>query len=171
MDQKKRAIDSDIFVALVLFAFSAFALYNSRDFMGTDSAFLPIACIILITAFSCKILYDGIKNTIKLNQTLAQMSEEDSLAADEKKAAEKKDNKVAIIAFLYTAVYVLLFYLAGFFISTPLYFFSFARYLKKTPWKVLIITIGIFLLIVYFLFMKELGVRIGGFGRLGKLIG
>ena len=66
--------------------------------------------------------------------------------------------------------YVLLFFSLGYFIATAVMLVALMRYMKRTDWKMIILITVIYLLFMYFVFVKQFGLPIFNLGQLGRMM-
>ena len=88
---------------------------------------------------------------------------------DEKKAFTLDAIKIPFIFWLIVAGYVLLFYCTGYFVATAVMMILMMLFMKRKDWKTMLIIDVVYLVIMYFVFVRMLGVSIDGFGLLGRL--
>ena len=64
---------------------------------------------------------------------------------------------------------MLLFYVTGYFVATAVMMIVMMLFMKRKDWKTMLIIDVVYLVIMYFVFVRMLGVNIDGFGLLGRL--
>ena len=78
--------------------------------------------------------------------------------------------KVPMIAWGIVLAYALLFYLAGYYIATGIMIAVFMRFMKQTSWKRILLIDAGYLIVIYFGFVRLLGVSLNSFGLLEQLL-
>lgn len=149
----KKEIHQDVYVGSVSLAGALFVLFINRS-LPPDSKTMPYILSGLLAVFSILIIFDGIKKTGE--------------GAGKDRYLTWDVVRIPFITLLLVGLYVLLFYLIGYFLATPVMIAVFMRFLKRTSWKEIILIILGYLLFVYLLFVKVLTVPIAGFGWIGN---
>jgi hypothetical protein len=119
---------------------------------------MPLLLDALLAIFSLVILLNGLRKT------------NSSTATKEKKALTVDGMKTPFLIWCLIGVYVLLFYLAGYLVATGIMLPVFMVFMKQRNWKAIAAIDIVYLVIVYAVFVQLLGVNVGGFGLLGRLL-
>ena len=119
---------------------------------------MPLLLAGLLAAFSIVILINGIR---KSNFPKEKQG---------KKFITKDVMKYPFLAWCLIGIYVLLFYLTGYILSTAIMVPVLMIFMKQRNWPVMIAIVAVFLLLVYFVFVRLLSVNVGGLGLLGRML-
>lgn len=155
----KTKVHQDVYIGIGFILLNIFFFVMSRG-LSEGAEVFPRILLILMILLSVFIIGDGLKKT----------KEMESGAKKYESFFLLKEMEPALKAFLVVFIYVVLFYLVGFFIATALFLVLFMRYLGAENKKTILLTTAIFLLIMYFVFAKQLNVPITGFGKLRNLL-
>ena len=152
----KKPIHQDVFIGL--FCVGLCVLFYAMNMnLPSDAALMPKLLIGMMSIMSLLIIGQGLKKS------------KDPETA-QKKLLVWSDFKVPMITWGIVALYVALFYFVGYFVATAVIIPLLMLYMKQTNWKLIVaIDVG-YLLVIYFAFVRMLGVSIDGFGMLSKLL-
>lgn len=152
----KKQIHQDVFIGFLCLALCLlfFALNMS---LPTDAALMPKLLDALLTVLSFCIIYQGLQKSKLPTEKQNKLITCDGI-------------KIPMITWCLVATYVLLFMLVGYFIATAIMIPCLMRFMKQTSWKLIISIDAVYLLIIYFVFVRMLGVSIDGFGLLSRLL-
>ena len=149
----KKKIHEDVITGVLLELAIVFFYYKSYSIRTEDSRIFPRGTLILMAIFAGIIIFNGLRKTI----------------AEEENTITLKGLAVPAQIFGFLVGYYFLFRLVGFFIATPIFMFVVLYRLGYRKWIKNLIIIAVFLVVVYFVFVKGLNVGINGFGYLGRL--
>ena len=153
---KKKAIHQDVFIGFFCLILCGLIYALNRD-LPSDAALMPKLLDGMLAILSVLIINQGLQKS-------------KAPAEQQKKLLVWEDFKVPMITWGIVALYVVLFYVAGYFVATAVIIPLLMRYMKLSNWKLIIaIDVG-YLLVIYFVFVRMLGVSIDGFGLLSKLL-
>ena len=152
----KKQIHQDVYIGFLCVGVCVL-IYALNMNLPADAALMPKLLVGLLSILSVLIIAQGLKKS--------------KVPADQqKKLLVWEDFKVPMVTWGIVALYVALFYFAGYFIATAVIIPLLMRYMKQANWKLIIaIDVG-YLLVIYFAFVRMLGVSIDGFGLLSKLL-
>ena len=152
----KKQIHQDVYIGFLCVGLCVL-IYALNMNLPADAALMPKLLVGLLSILSVLIIAQGLKKS--------------KVPADQqKKLLVWEDFKVPMVTWGIVALYVALFYFAGYFIATAVIIPLLMRYMKQINWKLIIaIDVG-YLLVIYFAFVRMLGVSIDGFGLLGKML-
>lgn len=153
----KKQLHQDVYIGLACLAVCLliFALNSS---LPSDAAMMPRLLAGMLTILSVLIIYRGLQKS-KL-----------SVEAQGAKALTADALKIPLITWSLVALYFILFVAAGYFLSTGVMIVVLMRFMKRTSWPVIIAIDIIYLLLIYFVFVRMLSVPVDGFGMLGQLL-
>jgi len=154
---KKNQIHQDVYIGFFCLALCLLIFVLNMG-LPADAAMMPRLLDGMLVVLSVLIIYHGLRKS--------------KLPADqqEKKGLTWDDLKIPLITWGLVAVYVLLFYLTGYFIATGIMIIVMMRFMKQTSWPLILGIDAAYLLLIYFVFVRMLGVSIDGFGVLGRLL-
>lgn len=152
-----KQIHQDVYIGIVCLAFCALA-WAINSPLPKAAGMMPRLLIGILVLLSAVILVQGLKKS--------------SLPADQqgKKAFTVDAVKIPFITWCMVGIYLLLFKYTGYFISTAVMLIAFMRFMKSKNMKVIIAITVVYLALVYFVFVRMLGVNIAGFGVLGRML-
>ncbi len=154
----KKEIHQDVYIGIACAALCVVIFFMNHDLPGGAGS-MPLLLDAILAVLSVVIFIGGLKKS--------------KLPAEERKNETKAFTldaiKIPFIFWLIVAGYVALFYFAGYFIATGVMMIVMMVFMKRRDWKTLLIIDVIYLIIMYFVFVKMLGVNIDGFGLLGRL--
>jgi hypothetical protein len=78
--------------------------------------------------------------------------------------------KIPLVTWGFVLIYVVLFYLTGYFVATGVMLIVLMRFMKRTSWPMILTIDVVYLLVMYFVFARMLNVNIDNFGLLGRLL-
>ena len=152
---KKKQIHQDVFIGFFCLGLCVLIFALNKD-LPSDAAMMPKLLDVLLAVLAVLIINQGLQKS-------------KAPAEQQKKLLVWEDFKVPMITWGIVALYVVLFYVAGYFVATAVIIPLLMRYMKQSNWKLIIaIDVG-YLLVIYFVFVRMLGVSIDGFGLLSKL--
>lgn len=154
---EKKKMHQDVFVGIGALIFVAWVLFLNRK-LPMGSKLMPLLLCGLLAVLGVLILLQGLKKTASGKpEEMKELLNEDIL-------------KVPLIAWLFVLGYVLLFFSLGYFIATGVMLVALMRYMKRTDWKMIILITVIYLLFMYFVFVKQFGLPIFNLGQLGRMM-
>lgn len=154
---KKKYIHQDIYIGAVCLGV-CLLFYSLNMSLPFEAAFMPkLLCVLLMVLSAC-ILMSGIKKS--------KVTEQEQ----ESPAITWNTMKIPLIAWGIVLAYALLFYLVGYYIATGIMLAVFMRFMKQTSWKRILLIDAGYLLIIYFGFVRLLGVSLNSFGLLAQLL-
>lgn len=153
----KKQIHQDVYIGIIALLFCAFVAYLNMGLNG-GAGTMPLLLAGLLAAFSIVILINGIR---KSNFPKEKQG---------KKFITKDVMKYPFLAWCLIGIYVLLFYLTGYILSTAIMVPVLMIFMKQRNWPVMIAIVAVFLLLVYFVFVRLLSVNVGGLGLLGRML-
>lgn len=152
----KKQIHQDVYVGFVCLAI-CLAIFALNMDIPADAALMPRMMAGLLTLLALLIIYQGIRKS-------------KAPAEEQKKLLTWDGLKIPLITWGLVLLYVVLFNLVGYFVATGIMIIVLMRFMKQSSWKlILAIDIG-YLLVIYFAFVRMLGVSVDGFGVLGRLL-
>lgn len=153
----KKQIHQDVYIGIVGLLFCAWVFYMNFG-LKSGAGVMPLLLDGLLAVFSVIILAGGLKKS--------------KLSAEEqgKKFLTADVLKYPLIAWGMICVYVLLFYLLGYLVSTGVMLLALMYFLKQRNWKIMIAIDVVWLVIVYVVFINFLSVNVGSFGLLGRML-
>lgn len=153
---KKKQLHQDVFIGFVCLGLCVL-IYTLNSALPSEAAMMPRFLDGLLLILSLLIIGQGIQKS-------------KTPAEEQKKLLVWEDFKVPLIAWGLVGLYLILFWLAGYFLATAVIILLLMRFMKQTSWKRIIAIDAGYLLVVYLVFVRLLGVSIDGFGLLGKLL-
>lgn len=152
----KKHIHQDVYIGFVGLLLCAL-IWAVNAGLPSNAGMMPRLLDGILAFLSAIILIQGLRKS--------KLPEEEQ----GKKAFTVDAIKIPVITWLLVVAYVALFKFTGYFVSTGVMLIVFMRFMKQTNWKVIIAITVIYLLLVYGVFVRMLGVSISGFGMLGRL--
>lgn len=153
---KKKQIHQDVFIGFFCLGLCVLIFALNKD-LPSDAAMMPKLLDVLLAVLAVLIINQGLQKS--------------KVPADQqKKLLVWEDFKVPLITWGIVALYVALFYVAGYFIATAITIPLLMRFMKQTSWKLIFAVDVGFLLVIYFVFVRMLSVSIDGFGLLSRLL-
>ena len=154
---EKKKLHQDVFVGIGALIFVAWVMFLNRK-LPVGSALMPMLLCGLLAVLGVLIIFQGLKKSSSGKpEDMKQLLNEDVL-------------KVPLIAWLFVLGYVLLFFSVGYFIATGVMLIALMRYMKRTDWKMIIAITVVYLLFMYFVFVKQFGLPIFNFGQIGRMV-
>ena len=154
---EKKKLHQDVFVGIAALIFVAWVLFLNRK-LPIGSALMPLLLCGLLAVLGIIIIIQGLKKSASGRpEDMKVLLNEDIL-------------KVPLIAWLFVLGYVLLFFFVGYFIATAVMLVALMRYMKRTDWKMIIAITVIYLLFMYFVFVRQFGLPLFNLGQLGKML-
>ena len=154
---KKTHLHQDVFIGFGCLAL-CFLIFALNTGLPSDAAMMPRLLDAFLVVLSILIICHGL-NMSKLPED--QRGE---------KAFSVDALKIPMITWGLVLLYAVLFYAAGYFVATGIMIIVLMRFMKRTSWPVIIAIDVIYLLLIYFVFVRMLGVSVDDFGLLGKLL-
>lgn len=153
----KKSIHQDVYIGIVCLLLCA-AIFFMNFGLGGGAGTMPLLLDAILAVLSVLILLHGIRKS--------------KLGDDQqgKKYLTVDALKIPIITWGFVVLYVVLFYLVGFYIATAILLPGLMLFMKQRNWLVIVIIDVVFLLCIYFVFDRTLGVAIDGFGMLSYLV-
>ena len=155
---KSREIHQDVIIGIIIIIFCAFFFYITRN-LNLKSGMMPRLLLTILTILGGMVCFDGLKKTKNVVET-----------GKMEKFITVKSLKIPMTAYLYIASYVFLFKVAGYFIATPLFLIFLMRHFQEKSWKRIILVTGIYLSIIYLVFVQQLNVSVDNFGVIGRYL-
>ena len=153
---KKKQLHQDVFIGFVCLGLCVL-IYALNSALPSEAAMMPRFLDGLLLILSLLIIGQGIQKS-------------KAPAEEQKKLLVWEDFKAPLIAWGLVGLYLVLFWLAGYFLATAVIIPLFMRFMKQTSWKRILAIDAGYLLVVYLVFVSMLDVSIDGFGLLGKLL-
>lgn len=150
-----KKMHQDVYIGIAGFLLCCLFWYGNSS-LPADSKLLPNIYCIILALFSILILIDGIKKTNTMH------GNEQYLTWDVV--------KIPSILLLLIGAYVLLFYLCGYMLATPVMLFILMHFLKRKSWSEILVVIAGYMIFVYCLFVVVLKVPINNFGWIGNYL-
>ena len=152
----KKTIHQDVYIGLFCFALCIAIFFWNTGLKG-GAGTMPLILDGVLAVLSAAIFIGGLNKS--------------KLPADKqgKKAFTVDALKIPFIFWLFVAAYVVLFRLTGYMISTAVMMIVMMVFMKRRDWKVMILIDVIYLLFVYFVFVRMLSVNVSGFGMLEQM--
>ena len=154
----KKEIHQDVYIGIACAALCVVVFFMNQGLPGGAGA-MPLLLDGILAILSAVIFIGGLRKS--------RLPEEER--KKEKKAFTLDAVKIPFIFWLIVAGYVFLFYAVGYFIATAVMMIVMMLFMKRRDWKTMLIIDVIYLVVMYFVFVKMLGVNIDGFGLLGRL--
>lgn len=152
----KKQIHQDVFIGFICLGLCVLIYALNMNLPG-DAALMPKLLDGMLAVLSVLIINQGLKKS-------------KAPADQQKKLLIWEDFEVPLVTWGMVALYVVLFYVVGYFVATAIIIPLLMRYMKQTNWKLIIAIDAGYLLVIYFAFVRMLGVSIDGFGLLSKLL-
>ena len=157
-ETQKRQIHQDVYIGIACAALCVVIFFMNYGLPG-GAGTMPLLLDALLAVLSVVIFIGGIKKS--------------TLPAEKRQNEEKSFSidaiKIPLIFWVIVAAYVGLFYVAGYFIATAVMMIVMMLFMKRKDWLKMVIIDVVFLVVMYFVFVKMLGVSIDGFGLIGRL--
>ena len=153
----KKSIHQDVYIGLVCFALCIGIFLQNRGLAG-GAGTMPLILDAILAVLSAAIFIGGLRKS--------KLPEE----KQGKKAFTADALKIPFIFWLFVAAYIVLFRLIGYFLSTAVMMIAMMLFMKRRDWKTMIIIDIIYLLVMYFVFVRVLKINISGFGMLDQLL-
>ena len=145
-----RKFHQDFYIGIIGLIFCAFVLFMNVDLKGSAGV-MPLLLDALLAAFSLIIFIGGLKKS------------------NDKKFLTYDVLKYPVFIWCLVGVYVLLFWLTGYLVSSAVMIPTLMIFMKQRNFKVIFSITAVYVLLVYFVFIKILGVSAGGLGVLGRM--
>lgn len=152
----KKQIHQDVFIGFFCLAL-CLLFYALNMNLPSDAAMMPRLLTTMLTGLSICVIYQGVVKS-------------KAPAEEQKKLFTWDGIKIPLITWGLVLLYVLLFMFAGYFVATAIMIPTLMRFMKQTSWKLIIAIDVVYLLLIYFVFVRALGVSVDGFGMLGQLL-
>ncbi len=151
-----KTIHQDVFIGIACFAL-CIAIFFWNSGLGGGAGTMPLILDAFLAVLSAAIFIGGLMKS--------------KLPAEKqgKKAFTVDALKIPFIFWLFVAAYVVLFRVVGYFISTAVMMILMMLFMKRRDWKVMILIDVIYLVLVYFVFVRMLNVNVSGFGMLERM--
>ncbi len=153
----KKQLHQDVYIGFVCLALCLliFALNMS---LPPDAGMMPRLLDSMLAMLAVLIIYQGLRKS--------------KLPVEEqgKKALTVDALKIPMITWGFVALYFILFIVVGYFVATGIIIAALMRFMKRRSWPVIIAIDAIYLLLIYFAFVRMLGVPVAGFGMLERLL-
>lgn len=146
-----KKLHQDVYVGIVMIVFSAWAALAGLKIPG-EPGVVPVALAVIMLAFGVCVLVKGIKMTVAGGEITYSMS------------WSKID--VSIYAYLVVVLYVVLFFVLGYFTATFLFLTGMMLFLKAGSWKKCALISLIAVACLYVLFVVFFGVNVAKIGVL-----
>lgn len=153
----KKQLHQDVFIGFFCLALCLLIFALNMN-LAADAAMMPRLLAGMLVLLSILIIYHGLRKS--------------KLPAEEQgpKALTVDALKIPLITWGLVVLYFALFALVGYLLATGIMIVVLMRYMKQTSWRVIIAIDVIYLLLIYFVFVRMLNVSVDGFGILGRLL-
>ncbi len=153
----KKQLHQDVYIGFASLALCllAFALNMKLSY---DAAMMPRLLGSMLSILAVLIIYQGLRKS-RL-----------PVERQGKKALTVDALKIPMITWCLVVLYFVLFVAFGYFVATGIIIVLLMRFMKRTAWPVIIAIDVVYLLLIYFVFVRMLGVPVAGFGMLGRLL-
>ncbi len=149
-------LHQDVYIGIVCLASCAF-FWALNSSLPTSPAMMPRILVCVLAVLSVMIIQQGLRRS--------------SHSADGQDKPLTWDSlKIPLVTWGLTSVYAILFYLIGYFAATAVMLIVLMRFMKRTSWPVILTIDGVYILIMYCVFVKMLEVHIDNLGLLGSLL-
>lgn len=154
---KKNQIHQDVYIGFFCLAL-CLLIFALNMGLPSDAAMMPRLLDGMLVILAVLIIYHGLRKS--------------KLPAEERggKGLTWDGIKIPLVTWGLVALYVVLFYLAGYFVATGIMIIVLMRFMKQTSWPLILGIDVVYLLLIYFVFVRMLGVSVDGFGILGRLL-
>ena len=162
----------DIAIGIVILIFCAFFTYLSLQ-LESGSAMMPLILLGLMAFLGVIIFFDGLRKT---RQATAEMpvgvsgGQSIPLSSNVEPFLTFENLRVPCLMFLQIGIYILLFFLVGYYAATALFLLAAMRWLKQKSWFTIIAVSACFIAFTYFFLVRQLNVSIDSLGWLGTYI-
>lgn len=154
---KKKYIHQDVYVGATCLVV-CFLFYSLNMSLPSDAALMPKLLCVLLMVLSVCIIASGLKKS----KVPEEEREEPGLTWDA--------IKVPLMAWGIVLAYAVLFYLVGYYIATGIMIIAFMRFMKQASWKRILLIDAGYLIVIYFGFVRLLGVSLNSLGLLERLL-
>jgi len=154
---KKTQLHQDVWIGFVCLGI-CFAIFALNMNLPSDAAMMPRLLDVMLTILAVLIIYHGLRKS--------------KLPADQQgpKGLTWDAVKIPLITWGLVVLYAVLFYVTGYFVATGIMIIVMMRFMKRTSWPVILAIDVIYLLLIYFVFVRMLGVSVDDFGLLSSLL-
>ena len=153
----KRKLHDDVYVGLVIIVLFVLLFLYSATIQTSEARTFPRLCLGVCIITGIVILMEGLKKS---------NVDPDKIV----RALDKKSVREGAVSMLYFALYVAVYYLAGYMISTVVFLVLFMRHLHVKSWKKIIgVTVG-YIAIAYLVFGLGFKLNVTSFGLLGRIL-
>lgn len=154
---KKTQLHQDVWIGFVCLGI-CFAIFALNMNLPSDAAMMPRLLDVMLTILAVLIIYHGLRKS--------------KLPADQQgpKGLAWDAVKIPLITWGLVVLYAVLFYVTGYFVATGIMIIVMMRFMKRTSWPVILAINVIYLLLIYFVFVRMLGVSVDDFGLLSSLL-
>lgn len=153
----KFKVHQDIYIGVLIIMFCAAFLLITAN-LPKGAAIFPALMLVILALLACWITWDGVKKT---------KASKNGTPIDNTITLSKL--KIPAITYLYIIVYIALFSLTGYFISTTVFIIALMKHFHMTSWKKIILITAGFVFAIYALFVKQLNVPVLNFGYLEQV--
>ena len=153
----RKKLHQDVFIGFGCEAFCLLVIWLNSS-LPRNAKMMPNVLCWLMMALAVYIIYDGLKKS--------KLPEEEQ----GEKAFNKDAFKIPLITWGLVVLYFVLFYAVGYYIATGIMLIVLMRFMKATSWKTILLITTAYLLVIYFGFVRLLGVSVDGLGMLGNLL-
>ncbi|MDF3005256.1 MAG: hypothetical protein K0S22_1728 [Oscillospiraceae bacterium] len=154
----KKKLHQDVYIGFVCLAL-CLLIFGLNINLSADAAMMPRLLGGMLTVLAVLIIYHGLRK-----------SRIDANVEGGKAALSVDALKIPLITWGLVMLYFALFMGAGYFVSTGIMIVVLMRFMKSTSWPVILAIDAVYLLTIYFVFVRMLGVPVDGFGMLGRLL-
>ena len=154
---KKKYVHQDVYIGAVCLVV-CFLFYSLNMSLPSDAALMPKLLCVMLIALSVCIIASGLKKS----KAPEGEREAPGLTWDA--------IKVPLMAWGIVLAYALLFYLVGYYIATGIMIAVFMRFMKQPSWKRILLIDAGYLVVIYFGFVRLLGVSLNSLGLLERLL-
>lgn len=150
----KKQVHQDVFIGIVCLGLCVL-IYALNTSLPRDAALMPMLLDGMLAVLSVLIIHQGI---VKSKAPVEK----------QKKLLTWDGLKIPLITWGLVGLYLALFYFVGYFIATAVMIPVLMRFMKQTSWKLILLIDACYLVVIYAVFVRMLGVAIDGFGILSR---
>lgn len=153
----KKQLHQDVYIGFVCLAICLLIFALNMN-LHSDAAMMPRLLGGMLAILSILIIYHG------LNKSRLPAEKQGS------KALTVDALKIPLITWGLVILYYVLFNIVGYFVATAIMIVTLIRFMKRTSWPVIISIDAVYLLVMYFVFVRMLNVSVDNFGMIGRLL-
>lgn len=141
---EKKTIHQDLYISLVFLAFEIYLFGLTATFKVAEvTAIFPRLILSAMMVLTILLFIRALTQTIQGKGT---------------KVMKLKDMKMSFAAYGIFVIYVLIFWKTNYFIAAPILLISFFIYMGLRNWKQIALIVAVYLVIIYIVFVKILGI-------------